>query len=121
MAESIAPPPARSDRTLNRLAAVESEVQKLGADVKVLQADVKDLQTDVKDLQTDVKDLQTDVKDLQADVKVLRTEIQHIREIIGAHFDGFGKQLGLVKWFLGIGFSGLVATLVLILRALLAL
>ncbi|MDE2955547.1 MAG: hypothetical protein OXU68_00850 [Bacteroidota bacterium] len=114
MAESIAPPPARSDRTLNRLAAVESEVQKLGADVKVLQADVKVLQADVKDLQTDVKDL-------QADVKVLRTEIQHIREIIGAHFDGFGKQLGLVKWFLGIGFSGLVATLVLILRALLAL
>ena len=46
--------------------------------------------------------------------------INSLRELMDARFDGVSKQFGLLKWILGIGFSGGIATLLLILRELLA-
>ncbi|MDE2957494.1 MAG: hypothetical protein OXU68_13375 [Bacteroidota bacterium] len=91
MAEIISPPEVRTDRTADRLAAIEAEIRGLRSDMSHQQKRMDDR--------------------FEAQEKLMNARIDEVKSVTTAQFADVGKQLGMIKWMIGLGVPVIIAIL----------
>ncbi|MDE2732553.1 MAG: hypothetical protein OXI38_14285 [Bacteroidota bacterium] len=102
MAEIISPPEVRTDRTADRLAAIEAEIRGQRSDMSHQQKRMDDRFEAQGKLMNDR---------FEAQEKLMNARIDEVKSVTTAQFADVGKQLGMIKWMIGLGVPVIIAIL----------
>ena len=146
MAEIISPPEVRTDRTADRLAAIEAEIRGLRSDMahqrermddrfeaqqKLMEDRFEAQQKLMEDRFEAQQKLMNDRFEAQeklmndrfeaqerlmndrfeAQEKLMNVRIDEVKSVTSAQFADVGKQLGMLKWMIGLGVPVIIAIL----------
>ncbi|MDE2833012.1 MAG: hypothetical protein OXM02_00645 [Bacteroidota bacterium] len=124
MAEIISPPEVRSDPAADRLAAIEAEIRGLRSDMSHQRERMDDrFEAQEKRMDDRFKAQEKRMDDrfkaqeklmndrFEAQEKLMNARIDEVKSVTTAQFADVGKQLGMIKWMIGLGVPVIIAIL----------